>query len=100
MKTFKCKQCAHTADGTSPSVLIAHARDAHGMIQRGGPRRRVEAPPSDVDVETVLLTKCTDLFVHGGTDADADRRVLEYLAARFGPAAYEGALEEEEASAE
>ena len=92
VRTYTCKVvgCGHTAEGNGPSVLIAHARDKHGA-QRGAARKKkdvvVEPEPHDDELE--LLGKCVDAFCSAQTDRAQDFRVLEYLAQRFGPMAYD-----------
>jgi hypothetical protein len=62
--------------------------------------RAAPQPPAEptVDAEASLLYGCLNLFANAGTDANADFRVLEYLALRFGPAAYEEGDADETAS--
>lgn len=94
MKTFKCKHCDFTAQGSSPSVLIRHAKEAHPRARR---RKKKHVEPEislvqqiggldpEADAETALLVAAIALFNSStGTDPGADARVADALRARFG----------------
>lgn len=108
---MKCKDCG--ADGfANPWAIRKHKESAHGAAPPAAPesappraaktgqpkrkytRRAALEPPAAAapveDAESKLLAICCNAFANADTDREADARVLEYLASRWGPSAYEG----------
>jgi len=85
-RTYRCKQCKQ-GGFTSPHAVHQHYLDDH---PKDTPDDDTEEPTEGVeDAELSLITICTQAFLTAGTDAASDFRVLEYLAQRFGPMAYD-----------
>lgn len=89
---------ATRATRTTRSPRRAAARGDEKRPKRKYTRHAEPRPPAStepvvatgIDPEAELLCKVLSAFASAGTDRDADFRVLEYVAQRFGPAAYEG----------
>jgi hypothetical protein len=103
-RSYHCKICNEPFP--NPAAVGKHKRKDHAdggtkpkrkkYTRRAQPARAIAevavAPvPALADPEAALLATCMNAFAVAGTDRDADFRVLEYLAQRFGPIAYKDA---------
>lgn len=117
----KVGDCQYDCMDTGPGKLRKHRRDEHGYGPLGQapgewtppaaviaqhakpeppPKEETEAEPEEVvdptteevDAETAMLVEINAIFLAYDLPSECDARVLEYLALRWGPAAYEEAV--------
>ncbi len=81
----KCsyRGCGHVAE--TLGTLRRHYTEAGHKTKKRAKRDETPPPETAGDTETTLLTQAVELFSAGGTDSDADERVIRYLITRFAP---------------